>query len=379
MATKRDYYEVLGVSKTASQDEIKSAYRKLALKYHPDRNKEEGAAEKFMEIQEAYDVLKDDEKRKKYDQFGHAAFDNNGFGANGENPFQNGFGGFGGFDGDLNDIFSSFFGGGNRSRRQNNGPVKGNDVLYRAKINFMDAINGKEITLSNYSYEKECHSCHGTGAKSASDVVTCPHCNGTGRIVTTRQTMFGAMQQESVCNYCNGTGKMIKNKCSSCNGTGKEKVKEDIKVKIPAGINDGQQIRVPGKGQSGVNGGGNGDLYIEVSIAKHNYFERVGNDIHITIPLNFEDAILGTNIEIPTVYNDKVELKIPAGIQPNTVLRMKGKGVIGLKTKVAGDQFVHIDIKTPTNLTKKQKDLLADFKKENKENIFTKFMKNFKK
>lgn len=381
MPENKDYYAVLGVPKTATKDEIKSAYRKLAMKYHPDRNKEPGAEKKFMEIQEAYDVLKDDEKRKTYDQFGSAAFEQGGFGTNNGNPF--GAGGFGfNFNGDdLNDIFSQFMGGGRRRSSRNSGPQKGDDLAYKIKISFMDAINGKKVTLPNYTYEKSCNSCNGTGAKNGTDFVTCPHCNGTGRIRSQSRSIFGIFESEEQCPYCNGTGKMINNKCPDCNGSGYIKVKEDLLVNIPAGINNGQQIKIKEKGGRGLNGGPNGDLYIEINVAPHQTFTRQGNDIHISIPIDFVDAALGIVVNVPTVYENSVELKIPAGVQPENILRMKGMGVKDLRTGNPGDQYVHLKIMTPTNLNKNQKEYLKKFKEEesDNDNIFKKFMKNFKK
>ena len=375
---KRDYYEVLGVSKTATKEEIKSAYRKLAKEYHPDNNKSPDAEKKFMEIQEAYDVLKDDQKRKTYDQFGHAAFEQGGFGPNNGNPFGNSSGFGFDFDGDLGDIFSQFMGGGRR-RRNPEGPIKGNDVSLRIKISFMDAILGRSVTIPGFQYYKSCHLCNGTGAKNGNDFVTCPHCNGSGRIKKQVRTLFGIMESEQACPYCNGTGKMIRNKCPDCNGNGYVKVKEDLLVKIPAGINNGQQIKVKEKGDRGINGGPNGDLYVEVIVQEHNIFKRDGNDIHIEIPLDIVDAALGTTIDIPTVYKESVSLKIPAGIQNDNVLRLKGEGVKDLRSGVPGDQFVHVNIKTPTMLNKKQRELLEAFRKEETDNVFKRFIKSFKK
>lgn len=378
MASKRDYYEVLGVAKTASKDEIKAAYRKLALKYHPDRNKEPDAATKFMEVQEAFDVLKDDQKRKTYDQFGHAAFDQNGFGANGQNPFGGGFGGFGGFDfGDLGDLFRNMTGQG--SSRRSTGPRRGKDYSYAIKISFMDAINGKAYKIPDYQYDKECPHCHGTGAENPSDIQTCPHCNGRGTVVTQQRTIFGMMQQETECPHCNGRGKVVKNKCSKCGGAGTIKTKEDLTINIYPGINTGEQIKIAGKGGKGVNGGQNGDLYIEINVQKDPNFERNGDDISIKVPIDFIEATLGTTIEVPTVYGNTCELKIPAGIQPGTILKMRDRGVKNERTGRVGSQFVHLDIRTPQNLSKKQKELLNEFKKDDKDNFFSKFMKNFKK
>lgn len=375
MATKRDYYEVLGVKKSASKDEIKSAYRKLAKMYHPD-NKETGDEAKFKEIQEAYDILYDDQKRSTYDQFGHAAFEQGG--AQGGNPFQGGFG----FDGDidLGDIFGSFFGGGNRRRQSSNGPQRGDDSLIRLKVDFMDAVTGKDTEIS-FDYDEECANCHGTGAEKPEDIITCASCHGRGTITRQTRGIFGMMMEQSVvCPDCNGRGKTIKQMCHECNGNGYKHIKKTVKIHIPAGINNGQQIRLSGMGEVGKNGGQHGDLYIEINVKSHPYFTREGNDIHITIPIDFSDAILGAKIDIPTVYSD-VTLTIPAGTQPGTILRMRGKGIEDLRTKKPGDQFVHLDIKMPTSLSHKQKVALEDYRKTIKdgEDVYSKYKNKFQK
>lgn len=354
MANKRDYYEVLGLSKSATKDEIKSAYRKLAKKYHPDINKEADAETKFKEIQEAYDILYDDQKRQTYDQFGHAAFEQ---GAGGGNPFQGG--GFGGGfeDVDLGDIFSSFFGGGGR-RSSPTGPQKGSDVLKRVKIDFMDSINGKKIKIS-HTYDEVCDHCHGSGAETPHDVKTCPTCNGRGHVNVQQQTIFGTMQSQKVCPDCGGTGKKVTKKCHSCGGSGYNRVTKDLDINIPSGISNGQQIRVTGKGERGTNGAGNGDLYIEVVVSPHKEFVRNGNDIHLQVPLNFVDAALGVTLDIPTVYGN-VDLKVPAGTQPGTKLRLRGKGVKDVRGNI-GDQYVEVAVSTPTNLSKEQKELLEKY------------------
>ena len=381
MAEKRDYYEVLGVKKGASKDEIKSAYRKLAKVYHPD-NKETGNEAKFKEIQEAYDVLYDDNKRQMYDQFGHAAFEQGAGGGAGGNPFGGGgFGGFQGFDGDINlgDIFSQMFGGGSRRSSQSRGPTRGQDILMRLNISFMDAINGKKTDIT-INYDETCSSCNGSGAKDKNSVKNCDYCHGSGRIRTQRRTLFGIMEDESSCPHCNGEGKVITDKCPTCGGKGYTRKKKTITLNIPAGINSGQQIRQAGMGEIGEKNGPHGDLYIEINVAPHPNFERDGNDIHIKVPIDFTDAILGTNIDIPTVYGDKV-LSIPAGTQPGQILRMKGHGVKDLRTGKPGDQYVHLDIKMPTTLNKEQRKALEDYKKASKDNesFFQKFMKNFKR
>jgi molecular chaperone DnaJ len=376
MATKRDFYDVLGISKSASKDDIKAAYRKLAKEFHPDLNKAPDAEKKFKEVQEAYDILFDDQKRAAYDQFGHAAFDQQG----GGNPFQGGgFGGFSGFqDVDLGDVFGSFFGGGQRRSRQPSGPQRGADTQMRLRIEFMDAINGKKLTIP-VQYDERCLTCSGSGARSNSDLETCRQCGGSGRQRVRQRTILGMMETEAVCDNCQGKGKKIKATCATCQGKGYNRIKTDIEVNIPAGINAGQQIRINGKGERGDLGGPNGDLYLEISINKHPNFNREGNDIHLEIPISFVDAALGVTIDVPTVYGD-VDLMIPAGTQPDKVLKIKGKGVKDLRGHAPGDQFIHLKIGTPTNLSKKQKELLESFRadNQNQESSFKKFKKFFR-
>lgn len=375
MAEKRDYYEVLGLNKSATPDEIKSAYRKLAKQYHPDLNKAPDAEQKFKEVQEAYDVLSDSKKKAQYDQFGHAAFDPN----SGAGGFGGGFGGF--QDVDLGDIFGSFFGGGGRTRRNPSGPLRGNDSYMQIRISFMDAINGKRVEIP-VTFDEPCSHCNGTGAQSSSDIETCPTCHGTGTVKTRQQTIFGTMESQSECPNCHGTGKVIKNKCSSCNGKGYNRVKKNIEVNIPAGINQGQQIRIAGKGERGLNGGPNGDLFIEILVTSDSNFQRDGNDIHLNLELSMVDAALGCTLNVKTVYGD-VEMSVPEGTQSGQTLRLKGKGVRGLKGTV-GDQFVHFKILTPTKLTQEQKQLLEKFmeieetKSKKSDNIFDKIKKGFK-
>lgn len=376
MASKRDYYEVLGVNKSATKDEIKSAYRKLAKQYHPDLNKAPDAADKFKEVQEAYDVLYDDNKRAQYDQFGHAAFEQGGQGGfGGGNPFGGGFGGAGP---DLSDIFNQFFGGG-RTQARRSGPQKGQDTLTRIRINFMDSILGTQISLP-VTYDEPCSHCHGTGAESSSSMTTCPHCGGRGTVVTQQRTIFGVVSSESSCPHCGGTGKIIRDKCHTCGGEGYSRVKKDISINIPAGISSGQQIRVQGKGGRGYNGGPSGDLYVEVVVAPHPDFKRDGNDIHIEVPLSFVDCALGTTIEVPTVYGE-VTVKVPEGTQPDQILKIKERGVKDLRSGRPGDEFVHIKVKTPTKLNKTQRDLLSAFQAQvdKKENVFSKWKDKFKK
>jgi molecular chaperone DnaJ len=384
MATK-DYYAVLGVDKSATQDEIKKAYRTLAKKYHPD-NKETGDAEKFKECTEAYSVLSDEKKRKTYDQFGSAAFDQT---SGGQNPFSGtGFEGFNFNDGDfgnLDDILRQMFGfGGGASRssrssyqRRGSRARRGEDRLMRVRIGFMDAILGKKISLP-LTYSEVCSSCHGTGAEHGDAFTTCPTCNGSGRVISSVRTIFGVMQQESECPDCHGSGKRILSKCPDCGGTGYKTVKNDIEINIPAGINDGQQIRVQGKGEPGENGGPSGDLYLEINVASDKEFKREGNDIYLDVPIDFTDACLGVSTTIPTVYGD-VELKIPAGSQPDQMLRLKGKGVKDLRSGIYGDQYVRLILKVPTYLNKKQKDILEQFKAASGDDSWLdKFKRNFK-
>ena len=378
MADKRDYYEVLGISKGASEDEIKRAYRKLAKQYHPDINKAPDAEAKFKEINEAYEVLSDSQKRATYDQFGFAGMDGANFGGSG-------FGGFGGMNmDDLGDIFSSFMGGmgggfsgfnfGGRSSRRN-GPMKGENRYMSMDIDFLDAVHGVEKTIS-ISVDKKCEHCDGTGAASKADIETCPTCKGSGVTMRQTRTPFGVMQQQGVCPDCNGTGKRIKKKCVHCGGTGYNNVKEQVEVKIPAGISSGQQVRVQGYGERGENGGPNGDLYIEIRVKPHKYFIREDDDIYIRVPISSIDATLGTTIDVPTPYGD-VELNIPAGSQPNSKLRIKGYGVKNLRSSSKGDMYVELEVTIPTKLSKEEKELYQKLS-EKKESIFDKFKKNFK-
>lgn len=369
---KKDYYEILGINKSASEADIKKAYRKLAKKYHPDVNKETGADEQFKEVQEAYDCLSDSSKRSQYDQFGHAAFEQNqGFGGQG--------GGFGGGFDDFGDIFSSFFGGfgGGGSTRNSTAPRRGQDRFMQMTIDFMDAINGKNASIQ-LDVDEQCSSCHGSGAHSSSDVKTCSTCNGRGRVMTQQRTAFGIFQQESVCPHCHGSGKEITKKCSTCNGQGYQRKKVKVEIKIPAGINTGQQLRVAKKGERGVNGGNNGDLIVEIHVKSHKNFIRDGKNIHISIPISLTDAVLGTKIDVPTVYGD-VELKIPEGTQPKTQFRLKGKGVKDLRGGSTGDQYVEVNIEIPKKLSSSEKDLFGKIRDKEKKSksVFDKFKDAF--
>ncbi|WP_203288130.1 molecular chaperone DnaJ [Metabacillus sp. cB07] len=368
--SKRDYYEVLGVSKSASKDEMKKAYRKLSKKYHPDINKEADASDKFKEITEAYEVLSDDQKRAQYDQFGHAD-PNQGFGSS---DFG---GGFGGFD----DIFSSIFGGGRR--RDPNAPRQGADLQYTMTIAFEEAVFGKETTIE-IPREETCDTCDGSGAKPGTKPETCSHCSGSGQLNVEQNTPFGRIVNRRVCHYCSGTGKQIKHKCSTCGGAGKVQKRKKISVKIPAGVDDGQQLRVSGQGEPGVNGGPAGDLYVVFNVRPHEFFERNGDDIYCEMPLTFAQAALGDEIEVPTLHG-KVKLKVPAGTQTGTKFRMKGKGVANVRGYGQGDQHIVIRVLTPTNINEKQKELLREFAEmsggrpdEHEESFFDKVKRAFK-
>ena len=370
--SKRDYYEVLGVSKSATKDELKKAYRKLSKQYHPDLNKEPGADEKFKELAEAYEVLSDDTKRSQYDQFGH------------EGPNQGGFGGFGGGSGfgGFEDIFSSFFGGGSR-RSDPNAPRKGDDLQYRMNITFEEAVFGKQTEVE-IPKEESCHTCDGSGAKPGTSPKTCSTCNGAGQVNQAVETPFGRMVNRRTCSTCRGTGKIITDKCSSCHGAGKVQTRKKIKVTIPAGVDDGQQLRVSGQGEPGINGGPSGDLYIVFNVENHQYFERDGDDIYYELKLTFPQASLGDEIEVPTVHG-KVKLKIPAGTQSGAQFRIKDKGIKNVHGYGTGHQYVIVKVVTPTKLTEKQKQLLRDFAEisgdipeEQGSSLFDKIKKTFK-
>lgn len=372
--SKRDYYDVLGVDKGASKEEIKKAYRKLARKYHPDVNKEADAADKFKEAKEAYEVLGDENKRAQYDQFGHAGPQSQGFG---------GFGGgaqdFGGFG----DIFDMFFGGGGRTRDPN-APQQGADLQYTMVLDFEEAIFGKKTDIK-IPKEETCDTCHGSGAKPGTSAKTCSHCHGSGQLNQEQNTPFGRVVNRRACHHCGGTGKIIPEKCNTCGGSGTIKKNKTIHIKIPAGIDEGQQIRVAGKGEPGKNGGPAGDLFVVVQIRPHDFFVREGDHIFCELPLTFTQAALGDEVEVPTVHG-KVKLKIPAGTQTGKTFRLKGKGSPNVRGRGHGDQHIKVKVVTPTKLTEKQKELLREFNdiggnesiEEQDENIFQKFKKAFK-
>ena len=370
MAGKRDYYEVLGVSKSASADEIKKAYRALAKKYHPDANPGDKTAEaKFKEASEAYAVLSDPDKKKAYDTYGHAAFD--------PNSAAGAASGFGGFDfgsmdfsdifsdlfggGAGGDIFGNIFGGGYSTGRRSNRPRQGESLRTRVTITFDEAMKGtkKQITIP---YQEECSSCHGSGAKAGTSPVTCSRCGGRGQVTVQQRTPFGVMQSVSTCPECNGTGKVIKDKCPSCNGTGYNRVEKTFEVNIPAGIDNGQSVKLTGAGNPGENGGPRGDLLVNVTVAQHPILKRQGVNIFSTVSIDYPTAVLGGETKVKTADGD-VLLTIKPGTQSDTKMRLKGKGVPLLRNpKSRGDQYVTIVVNVPTNLNKEQKDALEKYR-----------------
>ena len=356
---KRDYYEVLGVEKNASDAEIKKAYRKLAMKYHPDQNPgDKTAEEKFKEVNEAYEVLSDAEKKARYDQYGFAGVDPN-FNPNAGNPF-GGFGGGGGFGfGDLGDIFGDFFGGGASSSARRNGPSKGQNVVAEIEISFEDAAFGceREITFGRI---EPCATCHGTGCKDGAQPETCAYCHGTGTVRTQQNFMGMTMQSNQPCPKCGGQGKIIKDACPTCRGKGKVRRNKTIRVKVPAGIDNGQSFRVRDEGNAGSNGGPNGDLLVTVRVRKHDIFVRDGANVLCEMPITFAQAALGATIEVPTL-DGKVRYNVPEGTQTGTTFRLRGKGIPYVGYKTRGDQFVTVVVETPQKLTQKQKDLLRQF------------------
>ena len=352
--TKRDYYEVLGVDRNADAATIKKAYRQLAKKYHPDMNPGDKEAEqKFKEAAEAYSVLSDDNKRHQYDQFGHAAFEQGGGGAGGFD--------FNGADmGDIfGDIFGDLFGGGSR-RRANNGPMKGANLRASVRITFEEAVFGCEKELE-LSLKDECTNCHGTGAKPGTSPETCPKCGGRGQVVMTQQSLFGMVQNVTTCPDCGGTGKIIKEKCTSCGGSGYTSSRKKIKVSIPAGIDNGQCVRIAGKGEPGTNGGPRGDLLVEVVVQRHPIFQRQDMNIYSTAPMSFAQATLGGDVRISTIDGD-VMYNVKPGTQTDTRIRLKGKGVPSLRNKsVRGDHYVTLVVQVPTKLNNEAKEALKAF------------------
>ncbi len=365
MADKRDYYEVLGVSKNASDDDLKKAYRSLAKKYHPDMHPDDKeAAEKFKEVNEAYAVLSDKEKRAKYDQYGHAAFD----------PASGGFGGFGGFDGgvDLGDIFSSFFGGGGfggfgggGGGNRRNMPIAGEDVQVRITIDFEEAVFGCKKDIAFNRIEK-CPECDGTGAEKGSDIEICPTCNGRGQTTVNQRTAFGVFQSQRTCPDCRGTGKRIKNPCKNCRSTGYIKTKKEFSVTIPAGIDNGNYVSFAGQGDAGRNGGPAGDLIVETRVRPHAIFKRDGADIAAEVPISFVTATLGGEITIPTLRGTE-SFTVPEGTQTGTTFTLANKGITGVHGRRNGNLYITVHVEIPKKLSQEQKDILRKFDDKTKD------------
>lgn len=383
MADKRDYYEVLGVQKTASADDIKKAYRSLARKYHPDLHPDDkDCAEKFKEVNEAYEVLSDPSKKERYDQFGHAGVDPNygggGFsGGAGFNPF-----------GDMGDIFENLFGGGfgggfgGSTRARADAPRRGQDIDTTVTIEFMEACMGVKRDIKINRLDK-CPDCKGSGASAGSTPQTCPECGGRGQVKVAQRTPFGVISSQKVCTKCGGKGKIVSNPCSKCGGNGRVRVSKSLSVDIPAGIDDGQMLRVSGQGDAGVNGGPSGNLNVGVRVKNHPLFEREEYDIHCEIPITYAQAVMGDELVVPTI-DGNVKYSIGEGTQTGTVFRLKGKGVKKLQRSERGDQYVKVYVEVPKNLDKKQKELLKEFEAsledknyEKKKNFFDK-LKEFK-
>ncbi|MGP8321118.1 MAG: molecular chaperone DnaJ [Methanosarcinaceae archaeon] len=352
MSTKRDYYEILGVSKDVSEAELKKTYRKLAMKYHPDKNKESDAEDKFKEISEAYAVLSDSEKRSEYDRFGHAGIDGH---YSTEDIFRNAD-----FGGGLGDIFDMFFGGGG-ARHKRQGPMRGSDLRYDLAIHLKDAAFGIKTEIKVPRAEN-CDTCGGSGAKKGTKPKSCPTCHGRGQINRVQNTPFGRFMTTTTCNTCHGNGQVIESPCPACKGTGKTKKVRKISVKIPAGADNGMRLKVRGEGESGSPGAPPGDLYVVIHVKPHDDFKRVGDDIESEISISFTKAALGAYIMVNTLHG-KVKMHVPKGTQTNSVFRLKDKGISHLHGYGQGDQHVKVIIKTPTNLTSEQKHLLEEFDK----------------
>jgi molecular chaperone DnaJ len=345
----KDFYEILGVQKNASDDEIKKSYRKLAMKYHPDRNKDNKESErKFKEVSAAYEVLKDSEKRSAYDQYGHDAFRQGGGGQ-----------GFGDFGGGFSDIFEEFFGGGFGGQSRQRGPQRGNDLRYNMSISLQEAYSGKKSQIRIPSYEG-CDLCSATGSADKTGPSTCLTCGGQGKVRSTQ----GFFSIERPCPTCSGEGSSIKNPCLKCSGTGQVKKQKTISVTIPAGVDTGTRIRISGEGEPGQKGAGNGDLYIFVEVQKDRLFEREEENIFCQIPISITTAILGGDVEVPTIEGKKARLNIPAGTQSETQFRLKGKGMSILRQTRRGDMYVETNVEIPVNLNSKQKAILQEFEKE---------------
>lgn len=367
MASKRDYYEVLGVSRNASDDEIKKAFRRLAKQYHPDANKEAGAEARFIEINEAYEVLSDPQKRAAYDRYGHAAV-GNGMGAGA------GFTDFGGFS-TINDLFETFFAGTAGAQRRE-GTQRGADIRYDLTISFEEAVFGcqKEIEIPRW---ETCSNCRGTGAQPGTSTARCGACQGTGEIRRVQQSIFGQFVNVTMCERCRGEGRVITTPCEKCRGQGRVRNNRRVVVNIPAGVDDGINVRVTGEGEVSARGGVPGNLYVILTVKPHPFFKRQGNDIIYELPISFTQAALGAEVEVPTVDEKTTTLKIPAGTQSNRSFRLKGMGVPVVHSSARGDQHVIVKVVTPTNLTPRQKELLEEFARlereqneQNGKNIF---------
>ena len=378
MADKRDYYEVLGVQKGASDDEIKKAYRACAKKYHPDLHPgDKECEEKFKEVNEAYEVLSDSDKKARYDQFGHAGVDSNyGAGAGGAgSPFGQGI--------DIDDIFSSFFGGfGGRRSNNANAPMRGSDIETTVYISFEEAAKGCKQTI-NYSCVTTCDDCHGTGAQPGTSPKTCSSCGGSGRVTINQRTPFGVVQTQRTCDACHGRGKIVDNPCKKCGGSGKQHKNKTVDVTIPAGIKDQQILNVSGRGNSGTNGGPAGDLHVYVNVRPHPVFERRGDDVWCEVPITFTQAALGADVVVPTL-DGKVSYTVREGTQPGDVFRLKGKGIQRLGGRGRGDQYVRVTVEVPKNLNGKQKELIkqldgatGDKNYAKRRNFFDKIKKMF--
>lgn len=358
--SKRDFYEILGVAKTASDDELKKAYRKLAMKLHPDRNPgDKKAEEQFKEASHAYDVLSDPQKRAAYDRFGHAAFENGGMGGGAGGAGASGFDFSGSFSDIFEDLFGGAFGGGGGGRRAGGGAQqaqRGADMRYDVQVSLEEAFKGKQESIK-ITTNVSCDVCHGTGAEKGSKMEMCPTCGGAGR-VRTSQSIFTV---ERTCHTCQGSGRIIKNPCKSCAGTGRKRKQKNLNVNIPAGVENGTRIRLAGEGEAGMRGGTQGDLYIFISVKPHQLFERDGADLHCHVPIKMTTAILGGSVEMPTIDGGRVKVTIPEGTQAGHRFRIKGKGMSVIRSSHRGDMYLHAVIETPTKLNKKQKDLLKEF------------------
>ncbi len=355
--SKRDYYEVLGVSRTANEDELKKAFRKLAIQYHPDRNPDDPAAEeKFKELGEAYAVLSDAEKRARYDQFGHA------FEGAGGGGFQGGFE-YGNFQDLFSEIFGDFFGGGGQrggaSRRH-----RGRDLLAEVTLDFTEAVFGTKQELS-ITREEDCDVCEGSGAKPGTQPVTCPTCRGAGQVRVSQ----GFFMMARTCHACGGAGQVIQTPCDTCRGRGRRAVERTVKIDVPAGVDDGTRLRLRGQGEGGVRGGPPGDLYVSLSVRPHDIFERDGEDLHCTLPISFAQAALGDEVRVPTLEGDGLELRIPEGTQTGSAFHFRGRGVPRISTGARGDLIVTVQVETPTRLTERQREALRTFAEENGEDI----------